>query len=211
MLLLDEPTNHLDLAAIDWLEDWLGRYKGAFIVDQPRPHLPDPPDPRDAVARPRHAAAQGDRLRRLRGVEEDAGLCRGSPRRREARRQAEARGALARARRHRPAQAQPGAARQAVGNARAARGDDQAGTAPPSSRSTATTCRTKSVIAAEHVTKRFGERTIIQRLHPAHPARRPDRRGRRERRGQDHAAQAADRRDRSPTRARSRSPRRSTA
>ena len=31
-LLLDEPTNHLDLAAIDWLEDWLGRYKGAFIV-----------------------------------------------------------------------------------------------------------------------------------------------------------------------------------
>jgi len=32
LLLLDEPTNHLDLAAIDWLEDWLNRYKGAFIV-----------------------------------------------------------------------------------------------------------------------------------------------------------------------------------
>jgi ATP-binding cassette subfamily F protein uup len=32
LLLLDEPTNHLDLAAIDWLEDWLGRYKGAFVV-----------------------------------------------------------------------------------------------------------------------------------------------------------------------------------
>ncbi|AKM10635.1 ABC-F family ATP-binding cassette domain-containing protein [Croceicoccus naphthovorans] len=32
LLLLDEPTNHLDLAAIDWLEDWLGRYTGAFIV-----------------------------------------------------------------------------------------------------------------------------------------------------------------------------------
>ena len=32
LLLLDEPTNHLDLAAIDWLEDWLGRFKGAFIV-----------------------------------------------------------------------------------------------------------------------------------------------------------------------------------
>ena len=32
LLLLDEPTNHLDLAAIDWLEDWLTRYKGAFIV-----------------------------------------------------------------------------------------------------------------------------------------------------------------------------------
>ncbi|HUQ13500.1 MAG TPA: ABC-F family ATP-binding cassette domain-containing protein [Novosphingobium sp.] len=32
LLLLDEPTNHLDLAAIDWLEDWLGRYKGAFVA-----------------------------------------------------------------------------------------------------------------------------------------------------------------------------------
>ncbi|MFA9201009.1 MAG: ATP-binding cassette domain-containing protein, partial [Cypionkella sp.] len=32
LLLMDEPTNHLDLAAIDWLEDWLGRFKGAFLV-----------------------------------------------------------------------------------------------------------------------------------------------------------------------------------
>ncbi len=32
VLLLDEPTNHLDLAAIDWLEDWLGRYTGAFVA-----------------------------------------------------------------------------------------------------------------------------------------------------------------------------------
>ena len=32
LLLLDEPTNHLDLSAIDWLEDWLNRYKGAFIT-----------------------------------------------------------------------------------------------------------------------------------------------------------------------------------
>jgi ABC transport system ATP-binding/permease protein len=32
VLLLDEPTNHLDLAAIDWLEDWLGRFRGAFVV-----------------------------------------------------------------------------------------------------------------------------------------------------------------------------------
>ncbi|OYX63973.1 MAG: elongation factor 3 [Sphingomonadales bacterium 32-64-17] len=32
LLLLDEPTNHLDLAAIDWLEDWLTRFRGAFIV-----------------------------------------------------------------------------------------------------------------------------------------------------------------------------------
>jgi ATP-binding cassette subfamily F protein uup len=32
LLLMDEPTNHLDLAAIDWLESWLDRYKGAFVV-----------------------------------------------------------------------------------------------------------------------------------------------------------------------------------
>ena len=32
LLLLDEPTNHLDLAAIDWLEGWLQRYNGAFVV-----------------------------------------------------------------------------------------------------------------------------------------------------------------------------------
>jgi ATP-binding cassette subfamily F protein uup len=32
VLLLDEPTNHLDLAGIEWLEQWLARFKGAFIV-----------------------------------------------------------------------------------------------------------------------------------------------------------------------------------
>jgi len=32
VLLMDEPTNHLDLAAIEWLEDWLTRYTGAFIA-----------------------------------------------------------------------------------------------------------------------------------------------------------------------------------
>ncbi len=32
LLLMDEPTNHLDLAAIDFLEQWLDRYKGAFLV-----------------------------------------------------------------------------------------------------------------------------------------------------------------------------------
>src|SRR3954454_13445314 len=31
-LLLDEPTNHLDLHAIEWLEEWLKRFTGAFIV-----------------------------------------------------------------------------------------------------------------------------------------------------------------------------------
>lgn len=32
VLLLDEPTNHLDLSAIEWLENWLKRFTGAFIV-----------------------------------------------------------------------------------------------------------------------------------------------------------------------------------
>ena len=32
VLLLDEPTNHLDIGAIEWLETWLQRFTGAFIV-----------------------------------------------------------------------------------------------------------------------------------------------------------------------------------
>ena len=32
VLLLDEPTNHLDLGAIEWLENWLNRFTGAFLV-----------------------------------------------------------------------------------------------------------------------------------------------------------------------------------
>ncbi|MEQ1548738.1 MAG: ATP-binding cassette domain-containing protein, partial [Chakrabartia sp.] len=32
VLLMDEPTNHLDLAAITWLEDWLSRFSGAFVA-----------------------------------------------------------------------------------------------------------------------------------------------------------------------------------
>ena len=32
VLLLDEPTNHLDLSAIEWLEEWLGRFSGAFVA-----------------------------------------------------------------------------------------------------------------------------------------------------------------------------------
>ena len=32
LLLLDEPTNHLDLSAIEWLEAWLQRYSGAFVA-----------------------------------------------------------------------------------------------------------------------------------------------------------------------------------
>jgi len=32
LLLLDEPTNHLDLASLEWLEDYLGAYRGAFVL-----------------------------------------------------------------------------------------------------------------------------------------------------------------------------------
>lgn len=32
LLLLDEPTNHLDIQALEWLEEWLARYRGAALI-----------------------------------------------------------------------------------------------------------------------------------------------------------------------------------
>lgn len=32
LLLLDEPTNHLDIESVEWLEEFLKSYKGAFVV-----------------------------------------------------------------------------------------------------------------------------------------------------------------------------------
>lgn len=32
LLLLDEPTNHLDIPMLEWLEGWLGRFRGAALI-----------------------------------------------------------------------------------------------------------------------------------------------------------------------------------
>lgn len=32
LLLLDEPTNHLDIAAVEWLESYLGKWEGAVVI-----------------------------------------------------------------------------------------------------------------------------------------------------------------------------------
>ncbi|MGN0669742.1 MAG: ATP-binding cassette domain-containing protein, partial [Oscillospiraceae bacterium] len=32
LLLLDEPTNHLDIESVEWLEKFLGDYRGAYLV-----------------------------------------------------------------------------------------------------------------------------------------------------------------------------------
>lgn len=32
LLLLDEPTNHLDLQAVEWLEEFLLSFRGAYLV-----------------------------------------------------------------------------------------------------------------------------------------------------------------------------------
>jgi ATP-binding cassette, subfamily F, member 3 len=32
LLMLDEPTNHLDIAAVEWLEEYLGQWEGAVVI-----------------------------------------------------------------------------------------------------------------------------------------------------------------------------------
>ncbi|MFA7604080.1 MAG: ABC-F family ATP-binding cassette domain-containing protein [Novosphingobium sp.] len=160
LLLLDEPTNHLDLGAIDWLESWLGRYTGAFVV------------------------ISHDRTFLTRLTRATLWLDRGSLRRKEigfggydaweeqvyaeearaaekldARLKLEAhwleRGVTARRKRNQGRLAklhEMRAQRAAMLNPQGA----------AKMKLVADEVKTKSVIVAEHVTKRFGERTIIK-------------------------------------------------
>ncbi len=32
LMLLDEPTNHLDISSVEWLEEFLSQYKGAYVI-----------------------------------------------------------------------------------------------------------------------------------------------------------------------------------
>jgi ATP-binding cassette subfamily F protein uup len=160
VLLLDEPTNHLDLAAIDWLESWLNRYAGAFIaISHDRTFLTrltrstlwlDRGSLRRAevgfggfeawqekiFAEETRAAEKLDAKLKL----ELHWLQRGVTARR--RRNQGRLEALNRMRAQRAAMLGPaGAAKLGI------EADD---------------VRTKSVITAEHVTKRFGDRTIVK-------------------------------------------------
>ena len=160
VLLLDEPTNHLDLAAIDWLEAWLGRYRGAFIaishdrtfltrltkatlwLDRGRVRRKDigfggfDAWTEAVYAEETRAAERLDAKLKL----EEHWLLRGVTARRARNEGRKAK--LIEMRATRAAMMGPqGGAKIALGN------DD---------------VRTKSVIRAEHVTKSFGERAIIR-------------------------------------------------
>jgi ATP-binding cassette subfamily F protein uup len=160
VLLLDEPTNHLDLAAIDWLESWLSRFTGAFVaISHDRTFLTrltrqtlwlDRGSIRrkeigfggfeewsDAVAAEEARAAQKlDSKLRL----EAHWLERGVTARRKRNQ-----GRLEKLKEMRDTRAAmiggPGVAKLGLAN------DD---------------VRSKSVIVADHITKRFGDRTIIK-------------------------------------------------
>ncbi len=160
VLLLDEPTNHLDLAAIDWLEDWLGRYRGAFVaISHDRTFLTRLTKStlwldRGAIRRKDIGFGGFDAWTEAIYAEETR-----AAERLDAKLKLEEhwllRGVTARRARNEGRKAQlmeMRAARAAMmgplGGAKISLGNDAV--------------RTKSVIRAEHVTKTFGDRTIIK-------------------------------------------------
>ena len=160
LLLLDEPTNHLDLAAIDWLESWLERYKGAFItISHDRTFLTRLTRSTwwlDRGSLRRHEVGFGGYeawMEKIYAEETRAAE------RLDARLKLEAhwleRGVTARRKRNQgrlaklmDMRAQRAAMLGPTGPAKLAIADDDS--------------RTKSVIVAENVVKRFGDRTIIK-------------------------------------------------
>jgi ABC transport system ATP-binding/permease protein len=160
VLLLDEPTNHLDLAAIDWLEDWLSRYRGAFVaISHDRTFLTRLTKStlwldRGAIRRKDIGFGGFDAWTESIYAEETR-----AAERLDAKLKLEEhwllRGVTARRARNEGRKAQlmeMRAARAAMmgplGGAKISLGNDDV--------------RTKSVIRAEHVSKSFGERTIIK-------------------------------------------------
>ena len=160
VLLLDEPTNHLDLAAIDWLEEWLARFRGAFIAIS---------HDRTFLTRLTKSTLWLDRgtIRRkdigFGGFEawsdEVAAQEARAAERLDARLKLEEhwleRGVTARRKRNQ-------GRLEKLGEMRAARA---AMLGPPGTARiglASDDVRTKSVITAEHVTKRFGERTVVR-------------------------------------------------
>lgn len=53
LLLLDEPSNHLDLPSLLWLEDFLGRWQGGFILVSHDPRLLDTVNDKSWILRDR--------------------------------------------------------------------------------------------------------------------------------------------------------------
>ena len=69
LLLLDEPTNHLDVAAIEWLEEMLRRFRRQRAVRHPRPALPRRGRTAHRRARPRPSERLSGQFQRLSAAE----------------------------------------------------------------------------------------------------------------------------------------------